>query len=147
MDQNPRSSPSMILVQKRILNRMCFLTAVHEETSAIVDFEFGDGVTDLLAELDACSSPSLASTSPQTSPLCIEEQKEDFHNLPLEKLSKDQFSKFMDEIKSILTFTLRILALLKVSSHTNHDLGRSLSNTVETLIKHYCLLVLDFRYI
>ena len=70
---------------------------------SLSDLEFGYGVSDILADIEANPSPH-SSSSPTSKNSIDVLHEEDWSDIPIDQLSKAQFSKFMEEVKSILTF-------------------------------------------
>ena len=83
------------------------LDTTDTDLSTSSTLEFGDGITALLAELEVNSSQPASSTSDDTFAITgngEDNDNEDFSNVPIDQLTKRQFAKFMEELKSILTF-------------------------------------------
>ena len=72
------------------------------ETDQMNILEFGDGISAILADLKGSLSRPVVSTSTEIA--VVPDEEEDFSNIPIDQLSKSQFAKFMEEVKTILTF-------------------------------------------
>ena len=72
------------------------------ETDQMNTLEFGDGISAILADLKGSLSRPVVSTSTEIA--VVPDEEEDFSNILIDQLSKSQFAKFMEEVKTILTF-------------------------------------------
>ena len=68
--------------------------------TSISSVQFGDGNSEILAEL----KESQVAISESSSSTIKVQDVEDVNEIPIDKLTKEQFARYMDEIKAILTF-------------------------------------------
>ena len=68
--------------------------------TSILSVQFGDGISEILAEL----GESKVSISEANSSTCEDQDVVDVMNIPINKLTKEHFSKIIDKVKAILTF-------------------------------------------